>query len=102
MLDDVNGPLGGVGLKNDAAVLAGDANARRAAGATEDLPLLLMRLYELRILPLQRPGNFPPLDKQYLDSASSPYSSSSGKLDAAPLSRGWACTRSAPAAWATS
>ncbi|KAL7532738.1 hypothetical protein ACHAXR_004812 [Thalassiosira sp. AJA248-18] len=71
-LDDVNGPLGGGGLENDAAVVGGN-NAAGGTGATEDLPPLLMRRYELRILPLQRPGNFPPFDKQYRDSASSPY-----------------------------
>jgi len=81
-LDDVNGPLGGGGLENDAAVLAGDVAANGVAGATEDLPPLLMRRYELRILPLQRPANFPPFDKQHRDSTASPYAS--GKSDAAP------------------
>lgn len=82
-LDDVNGALGGGGLDNDAAVLEGNANpAGGGVGATEDLPPLLMRRYELRILPLRRPGSFPPFHKQHRDSTSSPYPS--GKLDTVP------------------
>jgi len=83
-MEDINGPLGGGGLENDAAVLAGNNNAAGGGGATEDLPPLLMRRYELRILPLRRPGNFPPFDRQYRDSTSSPYPSAIGKLDTAP------------------
>ena len=80
--DDINGPLGGGGLENDAAVL-GAGNAAAAGGtATEDLPPLLMRRYELRVLPLRRPGMFPPFDVQYRDSDSSPYVSSSSKIGA--------------------
>mmetsp|Transcript_44388 Transcript_44388/g.79633 ORF Transcript_44388/g.79633 Transcript_44388/m.79633 type:complete len:912 (-) Transcript_44388:151-2886(-) len=82
-LDDINGPLGGGGLENDAAVLAGN-NPTGGTSATEDLPPLLMRRYELRILPLQRPGTFPPFDRQYRDTTSSPYASASGKLDTTP------------------
>ena len=65
--EDANGPLGGGGLENDAANAAGGAGA---GGATEDLPPLLMRRYELRILPLKRPGVFPPFDKQYREGKS--------------------------------
>mmetsp|Transcript_13138 Transcript_13138/g.28396 ORF Transcript_13138/g.28396 Transcript_13138/m.28396 type:complete len:914 (-) Transcript_13138:94-2835(-) len=83
-LDDANGPLGGGGLENDAAVLAGNVGPGGGVSATEDLPPLLMRRYELRILPLKRPGMFPPFDRQYRDSTSSPYPSSTGKLDSAP------------------
>ena len=87
-LDDVNGPLGGGGLENDEAVLAGNGAAGGPNSATEDLPPLLMRRYELRVLPLQRPGSFPPFDRQYRDAASSQYhtsstSSSGGKLETA-------------------
>mgnify|MGYP000078089169 CR=1 FL=1 len=88
--EDVNGPLGGGGLENDAAVLAAGNNPSGGTSATEDLPPLLMRRYELRILPLKRPASFPPFDKQYRDTTSSPYPSSSaatstGKLlDTAP------------------
>ena len=77
--EDVNGPLGGGGLENDAAVLGG---GNVAGGATEDLPPLLMRRYELRILPLKRHGFFPPFDNQYRDGATSPYSTGS-KLETA-------------------
>eukprot|EP00804_Cyclotella_cryptica_P020614 CCRYP_003441-RA/>CCRYP_003441-RA protein AED:0.09 eAED:0.09 QI:12/1/0.66/1/1/1/3/138/902 len=65
--DDANGPLGGGGLENDAA-MTGAAAPGGNGGATEDLPPLLMRRYELRILPLKRPGVFPPFDKQYRES----------------------------------
>ncbi|KAL7430014.1 hypothetical protein ACHAXH_001406 [Discostella pseudostelligera] len=85
---DINGPLGGGGLENDAAVLEGNAAANAAgnSGATEDLPPLLMRRYELRILPLRRPGTFPPFDRQYRDTPSSPYFTSlGGKLETIPL-----------------
>ena len=64
--EDANGPLGGGGLENDAANAAGVTPGAGGA-ATEDLPPLLMRRYELRILPLKRPGVFPPFDKQYRD-----------------------------------
>ena len=87
---DVNGPLGGGGLENDAAVLAAEnAGGGGGTSATEDLPPILMRRYELRILPLQRPGTFPPFDKQYRDTTSSPYYSSlAGKLDTTPQIEG--------------
>ena len=94
---DINGPLGGGGLENDAAVLEGNAAANgngntTTSGATEDLPPLLMRRYELRILPLRRCGTFPPFDRQYRDTPSSPYFTSLGsaggtttsKLDTVP------------------
>jgi hypothetical protein len=88
--DDANGPLGGGGLENDAAVSGGAAGAP-ATSATEDLPPLLMRRYELRILPLRRPGSFPPFHVQHRDAPSSPYyrpSSSllGSKLDGGPSS----------------
>jgi DNA replicative helicase MCM subunit Mcm2 (Cdc46/Mcm family) len=87
---DINGPLGGGGLENDAAVLEGNAAAANAnnTAATEDLPPLLMRRYELRILPLRRPGTFPPFERQYRDTASSPYFTSLGGgklLDTTPV-----------------
>lgn len=84
-VDDVNGPLGGGGLENDAAVLAGN-NQAGPNSATEDLPPLLMRRYELRILPLKRAGTFPPFDRQYRDTTSSPYPNSSpvAKLETSP------------------
>lgn len=89
---DINGPLGGGGLENDAAVLEGNAaNAGGNLSATEDLPPLLMRRYELRILPLRRPGTFPPFHRQYRDTPSSPYFAESlggGKLDTAPAIEG--------------
>eukprot|EP00956_Cyclotella_meneghiniana_P005384 scaffold6788_cov71-Cyclotella_meneghiniana.AAC.6 len=66
--EDANGPLGGGGLENDAANAGGTGAG--AGGATEDLPPLLMRRYELRILPLKRPGVFPPFDKQYREGKS--------------------------------
>jgi DNA replicative helicase MCM subunit Mcm2 (Cdc46/Mcm family) len=61
--EDSNGPLGGGGLENDAANMG--ATAGNNGSATEDLPPLLMRRYELRILPLRRPGIFPPFNRQY-------------------------------------
>jgi len=86
--DDINGPLGGGGLENDQAVLNTDGTTNQQGGgitsATEDLPPLLMRRYELRILPIQRPGIYPPFDKQYRDTPTSPYYTSSGKLDTTP------------------
>ena len=72
--DDVNGPLGGGGLENDAAVLRNTTGGT----ATEELPALLMRRYELRLLPLKRPGIYPPFDVQFRDSNSSQYASSGG------------------------
>lgn len=66
--EDANGPLGGGGLENDAANVGGAPTG--AGGATEDLPPLLMRRYELRILPLKRPGVFPPFDKQFREAKS--------------------------------
>mmetsp|Transcript_27064 Transcript_27064/g.58015 ORF Transcript_27064/g.58015 Transcript_27064/m.58015 type:complete len:921 (+) Transcript_27064:68-2830(+) len=89
-MDDVNGPLGGGGLENDAAVLAGN-NPGGASSATEDLPPILMRRYELRILPLHRPGIFPPFHRQYRDTTSSPYPNSistNSKLDTSPAIEG--------------
>eukprot|EP00970_Alexandrium_tamarense_P019984 scaffold14699_cov179-Alexandrium_tamarense.AAC.2 len=61
--EDSNGPLGGGGLENDAANMG--ATTGNNGSATEDLPPLLMRRYELRILPLRRPGIFPPFNRQY-------------------------------------
>jgi len=75
--EDVNGPLGGGGLENDAAVRNAQ-NVNAAGGATEDLPPLLMRRYELRILPLKRPGALPPFDRQYIDGKDSQYASEEG------------------------
>lgn len=75
--EDVNGPLGGGGLENDAAVRNAQ-NVNTAGGATEDLPPLLMRRYELRILPLKRHGVFPPFDRQYIDGKDSQYASEEG------------------------
>jgi DNA replicative helicase MCM subunit Mcm2 (Cdc46/Mcm family) len=48
------------GIQNDAA-----ANTARNNGVTQDFPPILMRRYELRILPRGRRGKFPPFDKQY-------------------------------------
>ena len=48
------------GILNDAA-----AAVAREHGVTQDFPPILMRRYELRILPRGRPGKFPPFDKQY-------------------------------------
>lgn len=72
--DDVNGPLGGGGLENDAAVLG--ASNGTGGTATEELPALLMRRYELRVLPLRRPGVYAPFDVQFRDNESSQYGSS--------------------------
>lgn len=72
--DDVNGPLGGGGLENDAAVLG--AGNGTGGTATEELPALLMRRYELRVLPLRRPGVYAPFDVQFRDNNSSQYGSS--------------------------
>ncbi|KAL9189100.1 hypothetical protein ACHAXT_011590 [Thalassiosira profunda] len=86
--DDANGPLGGGGLENDPAAAA-DGAPGGGPGATEDLPPLLMRRYELRVLPLKRPGNFPPFHDQYREAANSPYPSakleSAGDVDGVSL-----------------
>jgi len=74
LVDDVNGPLGGGGLENDAAVLG--AGNGTGGTATEELPALLMRRYELRVLPLRRPGAYPPFDVQFRDNDSTQYTSS--------------------------
>ncbi|KAL7536153.1 LOW QUALITY PROTEIN: hypothetical protein ACHAWF_011224 [Thalassiosira exigua] len=86
--DDANGPLGGGGLENDAAVLAGAGGQAGGAGATEDLPPLLMRRYELRLLPLRRPGSIPPFHRQRRDGASSPYPSNVPSKDSSSSSGG--------------
>ena len=60
--DNANGPLGRGGLENNAAVLGGAATGAGVRGGmptTKDLPPLLMRRYELRVLPLHHPGSFP-------------------------------------------
>ncbi|KAK1747632.1 DNA replication licensing factor MCM7 [Skeletonema marinoi] len=74
LVDDVNGPLGGGGLENDAAVLG--AGNGTGGTATEELPALLMRRYELRVLPLRRPGAYAPFDVQFRDNDSTQYASS--------------------------
>jgi len=71
--------MGGT-LRNDAAVLAA-----RAAGATQDFPPILMRRYELRILPRGRAGKFPPFDTQHRPRKSLSSSSSSEIMDIGPL-----------------
>jgi DNA replication licensing factor MCM7 len=74
-------PFGESGLENDAANNNANNNNNNG-GATEDLPPLLMRRYELRILPLHRPGSYPPFHIQHRDNPSSPYKVSLGsKLD---------------------
>ena len=52
------------GVLNDAAMQG--TNAATAAGATEDFPPLLMRRYELRILPLGRRGSLFPFEQQHV------------------------------------
>eukprot|EP00978_Attheya_sp_CCMP212_P003554 scaffold7454_cov53-Attheya_sp.AAC.10 len=68
-VDDANGPLGGGGLLNDDANNNNNANNANPGGATEDFPPLLMRRYELRILPLGRSGSLPPFVHQHTSSA---------------------------------
>lgn len=78
-------PFGGSGLETDAA--NNNNNNNNTGGATEDLPPLLMRRYELRILPLHRPGVYPPFHIQHRDNPSSPYRVSLGsKLDSSSCS----------------
>lgn len=80
-------PFGESGLETDAANNINN-NSNNGGGATEDLPPLLMRRYELRILPLHRPGVYPPFHIQHRDNPSSPYCVSLGsKLDSNTSSR---------------
>jgi len=57
------------GVLNDAAIQG--TNAATAAGATEDFPPLLMRRYELRILPLGRRGSLFPFENQHIPKSTS-------------------------------
>ena len=68
--DQADAAAGGAGpdaqngnLLDDAAN-GGNGGATDPGGATEDFPPLLMRRYELRILPLGRKGTFPPFSHQ--------------------------------------
>jgi len=56
----------------------------RIAGVTQDFPPILMRRYELRILPPGRNGKFPPFHTQYLPKKSLS-TSTSHLLDFGPL-----------------
>jgi len=71
---------GGAGnLPDDAAAAAAAANpamppnTATALGATEDFPPVLMRRYELRILPPGRRGSLPPFVHQYLPKPQPPH-----------------------------
>jgi DNA replication licensing factor MCM7 len=64
-----NDTAGTGGVLNDAAMQG--TNAATAAGATEDFPPLLMRRYELRILPLGRRGSLFPFENQHIPKSTS-------------------------------
>ncbi len=61
---DAGGGVDG-GHLEESGLLNEDGNNNTPGGATEDFPPLLMRRYELRILPLGRSGTLPPFFNQY-------------------------------------
>jgi DNA replication licensing factor MCM7 len=71
-----NDTAGTGGVLNDTAMQG--TNAATAAGATEDFPPLLMRRYELRILPLGRRGSLFPFENQHIPKSTSTDTSNEG------------------------
>jgi DNA replication licensing factor MCM7 len=63
--DPVQNPfVGGGNLQDEGGGPTANHNANNPSNATMDIPPIVLRNYELRILPLGRPGRLPPFDKQ--------------------------------------